>query len=115
VPVSLKRNAGEVPDRADAGDADRGGIGIGFEPCDQFLEVGRRQILAPHDQQRLGSKLRDRLEIPHQIERQRIKPADQRVGRERADAERVAVGTARAARPTPMLPAAPATFSMMMG
>ena len=58
--------------RADAGDADRRGVGIGLEPGDQLLEIGRRQSLAADDQERLGGKLRDRLEIGHEIELQRI-------------------------------------------
>ena len=76
---------------ARAGGAHGGLVGIGLEPVDQLLEVGRGEIgLAEQDERRIGEQ-HDRLEIVHDVVLQRIGNAVGDVRVPDADLDGVAV------------------------
>ena len=78
--------------RADAGNAHRRLVRIGFEPGNQPLQIIGRQVLFADDQQRLAADLNDRLKVLQQIELKRIEAASQHMRGRGADAQGVPVG-----------------------
>ena len=86
---------------ADTGDADRRLAVVSLQPCDQFLQIVRRQRRFADEPHWAVRHQRDRLEVLHHVERQRSKSGavdhmrlpvakDQRVavGRRASDARR---------------------------
>src|SRR5258708_5601607 len=66
--------------------------GIGLEPVDDLLEILRREISSPDDQEGLNSELGDRRKIIEHVERQRKNRAVDAMRAQCTDAHAVAVG-----------------------
>ena len=109
----LELLAAQMKDRAQAGRAVGVFAGIGLHQLDQALHVLRGDRGMHGEHRRRHADLRDRREILHRIVRHlAVEAGIDRVGRDRRDQQRVAVGRATS-RPwsAPILPPAPTLFS----
>ena len=88
----LQQDAGDVARRADAGIAFGGLVTVFLQPGDQFLQIVCGHALAGVDHEGLRGDERDRLEVLHQVEVERIDRAVGHVRSPLAEQDSVAVG-----------------------
>ena len=88
--------------------------GIGFQPHDEFVQLLCRHRFLCTKNKWSRDQQRDRYKIVQNVVWKRVKSSVQHMRGCGADGNCVAIG-ARAARPVPMFPSAPPTFSMRMG
>src|SRR5215469_11956369 len=90
-------------------------IRICLQPCDQTLQVvGRHRFPRDHNIRNV-CQVSDRCEIVEHVVREPVDGAIEDMRAPDTLNKRITIGDDRATRPTPMLPAAPLTFSITIG